>query len=210
MAGRTGSGKSTWARWMLTRSPGTWIILNPKHTEAYDQLKDSVKVKTINALKVEAALKRYRFVIVNPPSNESNPDLLDAFISWLHVNWRNVGLCCDELYTLHKNGVAGQGLIGWLTRGRELKQSFLGLTQRPAWLSQFLFSESDYIGSMALNLPDDRKRMEKMTGKREFDIQLAKRDWLWYNIDKDLLNYFGPVPVDNPINLESNITVASS
>lgn len=197
MAGRTGSGKSTWARWMLERSPGTWVILNPKHTDAYNGFEsESIIVPTLAPAKVEPAMKRARFVVINPETWEADPDTLDAFITWLHNSWQNVGLCCDELYKLHKNGVAGQGLIGWLTRGRELKQSFLGLTQRPSWLSQFLFSESDYIGSMALNLPDDRKRMEKMTGKEAFSAKLDKRDWLWYNVDSDSLDYYGAVPID--------------
>lgn len=197
MAGRTGSGKSTWARWMLTRSPGTWLILNPKHSDAYNGLSDSTVITSLDLRKIESAMLRYRFVIINPDTLESDADTLDAFILSVHNNWRNVGFCCDELYKLHKNGVAGQGLIGWLTRGRELKQSFLGLSQRPAWLSQFVFSETDYIGSMSLVLPDDRKRMEKMTGKLDFDKKLDERDWLWYTVTSDRLNYYGAVPMNS-------------
>lgn len=195
MAGRTGSGKSTWAKWMLLRSPGTWIILNPKHTSAYESLSDSIVIKSLDIAKIESSMKRRRYIIVNPETLESDPDTLDAFILMLHNGWRNINLCCDELYKVHKNGVAGQGLVGWLTRGRELKQSFLGLTQRPAWISQFLFSESDYIGSMSLLVPDDRKRMQKLTGRSEFDKMLDKRDWLWYTIDTDRLRYFSEVPM---------------
>lgn len=197
VAGRSGSGKSTLARWLLVRSPLRWVILNPKHTKAYDSLPDSVTIKSLDMRDVEKAIMRNRFVVINPPSREADKESLDSFIMNLHETLQSVGLCCDELYTLHKGGVAGDGLLAWLTRGRELKQSFLGLTQRPAWLSQFLFSESTYICGMSLNLAKDRKRMEEMTGKDEFLFKVPERNWLWYETDIDQLTYFGPVPLDN-------------
>lgn len=200
LSGRTGSGKSTLANWLLRRSPGYWVILNPKHTTAYSQLPDSKVIKGLDLSAIEKAFnnrrEQTRFIIVNPSSAEANKDTMDAFILWLHENYWNVGLCCDELYTLHNNGTAGAGLIGWLTRGRELKQSFLGLTQRPAWLSQFLFSESDYIGAMSLVLEKDRKRMVEMTGQQKFLDNIPPHYWRWYDVAKDMLRYFQPVPID--------------
>lgn len=197
IAGRTGSGKSSLGKWLLLRSPGKWVILNPKHTAAYSTLPDSVKVSGMDWKKIDKFLsdRDTRFIIVNPHSRECNPDTLDAFVMKLHEDWRSVGLCCDELYTLHKSGVAGQGLIGWLTRGREIKQSFMGLTQRPAWLSQFLFSESDYIGAMRLSLAKDRKRMVEMTDNPQLGAQIPMHHWLWYDTVKEETDYFGPVPL---------------
>jgi len=180
---------------MLARSPSHWVILNPKHTAAYKDLPDATTINSLSMRDVEKAMSRHRFVIVNPNSREAIPDTLDDFILGLHENWRNVGLCCDELYSVHKSGVAGSGLIGWLTRGRELKQSFLGLTQRPAWLSQFLFSESDYICGMSLSLDKDRKRMVEMTGRPEFSARVPPRNWYWYDAEKEDLTYYGPVPL---------------
>ena len=195
-AGKTGSGKSTLACWLIFHSPGAWVILNPKHTAAYKDLPDSAIVTRLNLNDVEKAFKRNRFVIVNPQSRETNPQSLDDFVMDLHEQWRDVGLVCDELYSMHKNGVAGQGLIGWLTRGRELKQSFLGLTQRPAFLSKFLFSESDYIAGMEMQLKDDRKRMVEMTDKAAFAAKIPKRHWLWLDVANDTLTHYGAVPID--------------
>lgn len=197
VAGRTGSGKSTLGCWLLERSPGIWIILNPKHTGAYAKMDDSITISGLDDKAIENAItkNRYRFIIVNPHSRECNPDTLDAFIMRLHEDWRNVGLCCDELYSLHKGGVAGQGLIGWLTRGRELGQSFLGLTQRPAWLSQFLFSESDYICCMALSLQRDRKRMLEMTDNPYMGGKIPPHYWLWFDVVKENLRTFKPIPL---------------
>lgn len=194
LAGRTGSGKSTLARWMLENSPGHWFILNPKHTKAYDKFPDSVVVKSAyDFKKLEREISRHRFVIVNPTQAEATPDGMDYFAQWVHDEFKGVGLCCDELYTMHRNGVAGEGLLSYLTRGRELKQSFFGLTQRPAWVSQFLFSESDFIGEMSLNLLKDRKRMVEFIGHDEALRKLPPRWWLWYDVEADNLRKFSPL-----------------
>lgn len=196
LAGRTGSGKSTLARWLLVNSPGHWFILNPKHTKAYDKLPDSVVVKSAYDVKrLEREIQRHRFVIVNPTQREATPDGMDWFAQWVHDEFRNIGLCCDELYTMHRNGVAGEGLLSYLTRGRELGQSFLGQTQRPAWISQFLFSESDYIGEMSLNLKNDRKRMFEFIGNEVALEKLPPHWWLWYDATADHLRKFQPVPM---------------
>lgn len=197
-AGRTGSGKSTWGSWMLERSPGRWVIMNPKHTAAYQDLPDSVVIPGLDfkAMDLELEKGNNRFMIVNPGSHEASPEEMDAFVMRLHQEWTHVGLCCDELYAMHQgNARAGQGLLGWLTRGRELKQSFLGLTQRPAWLSQFLYSESDYICTMSLALPDDRKRLVSMTGESIFNEELPPHYWLWYDMVQRDYRYFEPVPI---------------
>lgn len=196
IAGATGSGKSTLACWLLQRTPSRWVILNPKHSAAYSTLENSVIVPNLKIQNVEKAMGRYRYTIVNPDSVESEPDRMDDFIMQMHQGWRNVGLCCDELYTLHKGGVAGKGLLGWLTRGRELKQSFLGLTQRPAWLSQFLFSESDYLCSMRLSLLKDRKRMVEMTDCPMMGTKIPDRQWIWFPVVSEKPVHYGPVPIE--------------
>lgn len=199
IAGRTGSGKSTLAKWMLQVSPGYWVIINPKNTRAYDTLPDSNNVDGIDIPKIKKSIEEHRFTIITPKANQLSPDTLDLLIQWLITEYTNIGISIDELYAVHKNGQAGEGLIGLLTRGRELKQSFLGLTQRPAWLSKFLFSESDYIGGMSLNLEDDRKRMFAFTGKKAFLEKLPEQDWLWYEVGTDNLRAFNPVPLDKRI-----------
>lgn len=196
VAGRTGSGKTTLAKWMLQVSPGHWVILNPKNTRGYDTLPGLVKVDGIDIPKIKKSIEENRFTLVTPRATELDPEILDLFINWIITDYTHIGICIDELYSVHKNGKAGAGLIGLLTRGRELKQSFFGLTQRPAWLSKFLFSEADYIGGMSLNLEDDRKRMYEFTSKAQFLEKLPEMDWLWYDVGKDKLRSFNPVPID--------------
>ena len=201
IAGQTGSGKSTLANWLLKRSPGHWVIINPKWTASYKMLPESTTLKFNGPQdygKLEREMLRSRFVVVEPSSHAADMQTLDDILMHLHDNYRDVGVCVDELYSMHNNGRAGDGLLGWLTRGRELGQSFLGLTQRPAWISQFLFSESDYVGGMKLRMEKDRKRLADMTGLLAFERELPKHHWLWFDGGKSELRRFGPVPLDTP------------
>jgi energy-coupling factor transporter ATP-binding protein EcfA2 len=197
VAGRTGCGKTTLANFLLSRSNQHWVILNPKHTAGYAKLPDSNILRRVSGstAKLNDSIVKHRYTIINFSGNESNPEFLDAVIKYLHENFSNVGLCVDELYTVHSNGRPGEGLVGWLTRGRELGQSFIGLTQRPAWISKFVFSEADAIAGMDLTLPEDRKKMRENTGHEGFMVRLPAHHWRWYNVAADAAQLWGPVPL---------------
>ncbi len=197
ISGRTGSGKSTLACWFLSRSNFRWIIVNPKWTSAYKNLSGSTILKNLSIKEIDKKIKQYQYLILNIGGIEAQPEILDEFIGILHEGYRDIGLCIDELYAVHHNGRAGEGLINFLTRGREFRQSFLGLTQRPAWLTKFLYSECDYLGIMALNLLDDRKRLYEQIGRDTILKSLPPQKWYWYDVNKDNLRLFSPIPVDN-------------
>lgn len=194
IVGRTGSGKTTLGAWFLVRSLQHWIILNPKHTVLYRQLPYSIVHHEFDSKRIMHDNKRYKFVVLDLSGEQAEADYMDGIIGWLHGAQNNIGVCADELYTLHVSGRAGPGLMGWLTRGREKKQSFVGLTQRPTWISQFLFSESDQICEMDLTYEDDRERMYKMTGDRHFLERVTDYRWLCYNVQRAETTLYAPVP----------------
>lgn len=198
IAGRTGSGKTTLGTWLLKRSPQRWVIFNPKNTPIYNDLPNVEIMYGFNAKKLDRAVDNAKFMVLNFKPVESEPRFMDACIGWLHEQFDNIGLCADELYTLHDGTRPLPGLTAWLTRGRERKQSFVGLMQRPAWISRFCFSESDYIGGMALQLASDRKTMMQNAGRAEFLKKLDPHYWLWYRVAADSLNLYGPVPLPPP------------
>lgn len=195
-AGRTGSGKTSLARFLVEhRNTQHWVILNPKHTAGYDKLPDAKVLNGWNGKKFDKSITENRFTVINFNPQELNADFMDSVLLYIHDTYDNIGILADELYYLHKFGEAGDGLIGILTRGRERKQTFLGLVQRPKRISLFAFSESDYIVSLALNLEVDRKRMEESTGDSKFLKSLPKYYWRWYTVDADHSTLFGPVPL---------------
>lgn len=196
ISGRTGSGKSTLGCWLLNRSLQHWVIFNPKCTDAYDRLSNSETINGFDENKISKSLIDNQFTIINFKPDESTHEFMDACVQYFHDAYDNIGLCIDELYTLHGgNAKAGSGLTAWLTRGRERKQSFLGLTQRPAWISRFCYSESDYIGSMVLTMIDDRKSLVANSGCEYFMEKLEDKKWLWYEVSKDRATKYGAVPL---------------
>ena len=179
---------------MEKRNGQHWVILNPKHTGGYKSLPGAKVLDGWNTKKFDRSIAENRFTIVNFRTAELTADFMDEVLLYIHDSFDNIGICCDELYYLHKFGEAGDGLIGILTRGRERNQTFLGLVQRPKRISLFSFSESDYIVSMALNLEMDRKRMVEASGDDSFIEGLPKYHWRWYEVDRDMSQLWGPVP----------------
>jgi hypothetical protein len=195
IAGRTGSGKTTLAAWFLSRSRQHWVILNPKHTALYREMPYSIVHRSFEPKNIARDIKRFKFVILELSGAEAESDYMDGIIAWLHSALHNIALCADELYTLHSGGGrAGSGLTGWLTRGREYQQSFLGLTQRPAWISRFLFSESDLLCEMDLTLEEDRARLYEATGDAHFLDRVRDHRWLCYDVQRDTISLYAPVP----------------
>jgi hypothetical protein len=196
VSGRTGSGKTSLARYLMEKkSRQHWVIFNPKHTAGYKDLPDSVVLNKWQANKFEKAITNHRFVIINFDRKELNHEYMDAVVSYIHESYEDIGFCFDELYYMHKNMEPGEGMVGLYTRGRERKQTVLGLVQRPKRISLFCFSEADYIVSMALNLEGDRKRMVEATGDERFIASLPKYVWRWYNVDADSSQLWGAVPL---------------
>jgi len=196
VVGRTGSGKTSLARFLMERRNNQhWVIFNPKHTAGYKSLPDAFVMHHWDAKKFARAIAKHRFVILNFDASEMNHAFMDEVLMYLHVEYQNIGFCCDELYYMHNNNEAGRGMIGVLTRGRELQQTFLGLVQRPKRISLFCFSESDYVGGMVLNLEGDRRRMVEATGEAQFIEPLPKYYWRWYNVDADTSQLWAPVPL---------------
>ena len=195
ISGRTGSGKSTLAGWLLNRSKQHWVILNPKWTAAYKALPESLVLEGFRENAFNTSLERNRYTIINFDGKTANAEYMDEVITYVHSRYENVGLCADELFTLHTGGRPGAGLTSWLTQGRELKQSFIGLTQRPAWISRFCFSEADYIIGMDLSLKEDRKRLHENSGCPYFESRLEPRKWIFYDVANDSVEKYGAVPL---------------
>lgn len=188
--GKTGSGKTVIGAWLLSRSPGNWVILNSKYDEFLSKIGPSVEWNVKDVLK---GLKKKQVVVAHPTSFE--PDELDRTLFELCETRQPVGVFVDELMYLHKgNGRAGPGLMGLLTRGRSRHQSFIGCSQRPAFLSQFCYSESEYFGIANIKLRADWAKIIEFSGNPNAKRLRLNHNWGWINIKEDTLTEYGSVP----------------
>ncbi len=192
ISGRNGSGKTQFADFIVRRADGYWIILDQKHDDTLEKL-----AKPVTSFKdVENWLKKpnSKFCVFRPKT--SDPEIIDEWIFDLSERSKNIGLYIDELYYVMRNGQAGRGLQGWLTRGRSRKQSFIGITQRPKRVSLFCFSEADFIAQFFLTLVDDRQRIYEFIGRDIVKENPPLRySFRYYDVKRDELTTFGPITI---------------
>lgn len=188
--GRTGSGKTTGAVWLLSRAPGRWLVINSKSDTMLDSLGVPV---SYNAPRILAVPEDARVMVATPRTFD--PDELDLVLLQLCESGRSLSILIDELLYFHNaSGRAGPGLMGLLTRGRSRGQSFIGCSQRPAAISQFCYSECDYFAIYKLTLPQDWQKLIAITGKPALRKRRAPFYWGWYDVRQDRLEEYGPVP----------------
>ncbi len=186
--GRAGSGKTTWARWYLARSPLRSIVLDSKHDPGFDRWLPSDRLLKMD--EIEQGWTMRRCVVVRPSPHQSDPAILDSYLLDIHDAFENVLVHVDEGYQVATGATAGPGLTGLMTRGRVRGQSVIVGSQRPAWLPRFVFSEANAFCVMALTLSPDRARVYEFTGKSAVLNRLPDREWLWYDVARDRLTRF--------------------
>jgi hypothetical protein len=184
ICGMSGSGKSTLARRILAHSDYRWIIFNPKRGRTYDRLTDLTTLTRINERALRKGLRDNRYVLLNF-GNEWDYDDMDELLLWLIEEYEEFGICIDEAYTMHSGGRAGPGLMGLITRGRELKQSLVCCTQRPSWCTPFIFSEANYLAEFKLRRLADRRIMFDNSGTPLALREYTGHDFLYFDVADD-------------------------
>jgi hypothetical protein len=191
ICGKNGSGKSTFAYKYLDRSPYHWVLFNPKGTQAFSGLSDQkVLDHKITGALVEQAVRKYKYVNIKFPNGWSW-EFQDALLRHLCEQFTNIGFLIDELYYIHaSNGHAGTGLVGLLSRGRELRQTFIGLAQRPKFISKFIFSEMSYVAEFELQIAADRKIIYDEIGLPEALIRQRNYDFAFFDLETDRVTQY--------------------
>lgn len=102
----------------------------------------------------------------------------------------SIGVYVDEGYMLGQRNAA---LNACLTQGRSKHIEMMILSQRPVWMSKFVFSEANFFAIMNLTLEDDRKFVSGYVGGDKINL-LPKYHSYWYSADDQAGAVLAPVP----------------
>jgi DNA helicase HerA-like ATPase len=198
IAGRTGSGKTQLGAWLLSKMPldeMPFIIVDYKRDAL---LNASSRIKQIGY----NDLPKYPGLYILHP----DPSHVDPMERWLLNVWRkgNVGLYFDEIYMVPDKA----GLSAILTQGRAKRIPAIVVTQRPAWLSRFAFSETDHVAVFHLNDSEDRKKIGRLLPEGAADAVPPQYHSIWYDVTRHKLFHLQPVPDGSSIlaDIETKLT----
>ncbi len=203
VVGQTGSGKTAFSCWLLERIDFAPIfIYDSKEEPKFDALTPNRVVYDIESMDKAYDDPTLDYIIVRPPlSVTSDPEALDALLYHHYENYSDSVAYIDELLQFHKNGRAGKGLQGLLTRGRSRGITTIMATQRPAWISLFAISEAQKFYLFFLSHEDDKKRLSKVI--RDFDKlpDPPKHGFYFYEMGFGPPTKYGPIKLDKSQNV---------
>ncbi len=186
--GSTGSGKTQFAVWLFStrdfnRRP--WVIFDFKGDEL---IADIVDIGGTEINVYGPAPKKPGVYVVRPIPERDDKAVID-FLWQIWANG-NTGVYVDEGYML---GARNPALNACLTQGRSKHIEMIILSQRPVWMSKFVFSEANYFAIMNLTLEDDRKFVSGYVGGNKINL-LPRYHALWYDADGQTGAILKPVP----------------
>jgi hypothetical protein len=182
--GRTGSGKTQAAMYHLSRrnlDNFPWVILNYKNEESIDSIQNAEHIDYGSKIRSSGVH------VLHPLPGEE-----EEITSFLWRLWQRerVGLYADEGYMVGDKNPAFNAV---LTQGRSKHIPMIVLSQRPVWMSRFVFSEADFIQVFSLNDRRDKKTIESFV-PINLDANLADYHSHYFDVGRNKLWKFKPVP----------------
>lgn len=192
VVGSTGSGKTRF---------GIWLFSVARYGEMPRILID-FKGDDLIAKIEDAGYAREISIHGNPPTKPGvyilrpRPDQLAALDDFLWKVWKRgkTALFFDEGTMTAKS----KAVPSILTQGRSKKVPVITLSQRPAWLSRYVFTESEYFAIFRLNNKQDRDTVRDFVNTQE-EVPRLPYHSLWYDAGQDRAVIFSPVPRDAEI-----------
>lgn len=207
--GMNGSGKTVMGAWLLANSSydiQPKIILDYKREEIFDKI-DHLTDINLNYVPTKPGVYRLRLM-------KRDDDAVDE---WFYrvLDKENVGLYIDEGLQVPQQAPRYRGLQTLLTQGRSKRCPVTILMQRPAWVSQFIFSESSFFAVFRMQADTDKTKIaEFVPSKRQsplatlngrvfpiwdLDITLPEYYSRWYDSTKDFSTILLPGPDEKAI-----------
>ena len=187
IVGMTGTGKTTFGLWCLSKRAyhvRPWVIIDFKCETI---IADIPRVEEIDiAGKVP---KRKGLYVVRPTPSDIDDGLVTDFLFRVWER-ENTGLFIDEGYMIPR---LDKGLRTVLTQGRSKHIPIISLSQRPAFISPFLLSESEYKSTFYLGHPADIERMNEWQPPC-LPQELPDHHSYWYGMKGRQFARLGPCP----------------
>jgi len=186
VVGRTGSGKTVAGLWHLSNAnylSQPWVIIDFKTDEHINSIERAQYITT------KDTPKKPGIYIVQPQIDDED---LEGFLTRI---WHrgNTGVYVDEGYMMSENKRVEKRMISLLTQGRSKHIPMIILSQRPVWMSRFVFSEADFYQVFHLNDDRDIETISSMLPKAAYR-KLPDYHSVYYDVGKDQLDYLLPVP----------------
>jgi hypothetical protein len=189
IAGRTGTGKSIAGAWQLSIKDlrtFPWLVFDSKRDPFWKKV---WALGGARKLRLTETPGKEGLFYVQPTTQEISSQVGEDFLWRLHKRGR-IGIFIDEGYTMDKYSNA---LTALYTQGRTLNIPMITLTQKPKFLNMFTFSEADFMQVFALNDIKDRQRIAEFA-PIDPKVRLRERHSLWYDVARNSVAEFSPVP----------------
>lgn len=192
IVGRTGSGKTRFGAWLLSLSPFNkipYVIIDHKREGLFEGI-DRIKEIDYSELPKQPGL----YLLQPDTRHETHDADLDKWILNA-LDREKIGLYIDEGYSIRPQSRA---LRTVLTQGRSKKVPVITLSQRPSQISRFVFTEADFFAFFQLSIEDDRKTAQSFAPRNRInlDVPVPPYHSYWYDVARDKVDVFGPVPDD--------------
>lgn len=186
--GRTGSGKTQGAAFILSKSPFDqipYVVFDFKREGLFQEI-GARQLDLMQPDKAFASLNQAGIFIVRP-----TPDQTEEVEALLWTIWEHeyCGVFIDEGYMIGKS----RAYEALMTQGRSKNIPVITLTQRPSWISRFAFSEADYFMIFQLNDKRDRDTVQSFVGVN-IEKKLPRYWSYWYDVSHDQVIRLRPVP----------------
>lgn len=199
ITGMTGNGKTTFGLWCLSRrsfDSKPWVILDFKHDPIIERIPHLTEIGLNDAI----PKKRGLYVLRPGPEDAAT----GAVTEWFYKLWRReeTGLFIDECYMIKRFDT---GLQAIMTQGRSKRIPVIALSQKPAWISPFIMSESEFKSIFYLFMPSDIDRVKEWLPPRDDrnkpvdPASLAPHHSYWYCTHTREFARFGPCPDENEV-----------
>jgi hypothetical protein len=184
--GRTGSGKTTFSCWLLSGTnfrEQRAVIYNTKGDKLINEIAALPGAKPIDISETPEDVGLH---IYNP-----RPDQQKEIDASFRRIWelQDCLVYVDEGYMIEVEA----GFNALLTQGRSRKISMIVCSQRPAWISKYVFSEASYISVFQLQHLGDRKNVAQFV-PLDINYRLPRHCSFWYDVGEHTLYRLSPVP----------------